>query len=118
MTESSKTYADKDFIVLFIPKDEIDDFGAILNCAVRYCIGRESYMPNLVMKYIMKHPHILTPKSVGCMIHDLEHVKEQPQTEWEKAHNRTAFGLDYQQDLWMQFLSWLKERMKEMEQNG
>ena len=22
-----------------------EDFGAVLNCAVRYCIGRQTYMP-------------------------------------------------------------------------
>lgn len=25
-----------------------DNFGAVCNCAVRYCLGRRSYMPNLV----------------------------------------------------------------------
>ena len=25
-----------------------DDFGAVCNCAVRYCLGRRSYMPILV----------------------------------------------------------------------
>ena len=28
--------------ILLIPADEADDLGAILNCAIRYCIGRES----------------------------------------------------------------------------
>jgi hypothetical protein len=29
-----------------------DDFGAILNCAVRYAIGRRTYMPGTVIGYI------------------------------------------------------------------
>lgn len=26
-----------------------DDFGVICNCAVRYAVGRRTYMPSLVM---------------------------------------------------------------------
>ena len=104
--------------ILLIPADEVDNLGAILNCAVRYSLGRESYMPRLVVEFIHRHPELLTPKSAGCMIRDLEEVKERPQTEWEKQHNRSAFGLDYQQDMWLEFLSWLRARMKEMEKNG
>lgn len=29
-----------------------DDFGTVLICAVRYCIGRQTYMPSLVIGYI------------------------------------------------------------------
>ena len=29
-----------------------DDFGAVLNCAVRYALGRQSYMPGLIIDYI------------------------------------------------------------------
>ena len=29
-----------------------DDFGAVLNCAVRYAIGRQTYMPGLVIDFI------------------------------------------------------------------
>lgn len=29
-----------------------DNFGCILNCAVRYAIGRQTYMPGLVVDFI------------------------------------------------------------------
>lgn len=36
-----------------------DRFGAILNCAVRYCLGRKTYMPSLVIDYIIPLiPHL------------------------------------------------------------
>lgn len=36
-----------------------DDFGCILNCAVRYAIGRQTYMPGLVIGFIRPLlPHI------------------------------------------------------------
>ena len=28
-----------------------DDFGAVLNCAIRYSLGRQTYMPHLVMDF-------------------------------------------------------------------
>lgn len=28
-----------------------DDFGAICNCAVRYAVGRRTYMPDLVLDF-------------------------------------------------------------------
>ncbi len=36
------------------PKIDIsgENFGTMLNCAVRYAIGRESYMPGFVISYI------------------------------------------------------------------
>lgn len=29
-----------------------DDFGAVCNCAVRYAIGRMTYMPSIVVGFI------------------------------------------------------------------
>lgn len=36
------------------PRIEIsqDNFGCILNCAVRYAIGRQTYMPGIVIDFI------------------------------------------------------------------
>ena len=36
------------------PKIDIEDdsFQAILNCAVRYSLGRQTYMPDLVVQFI------------------------------------------------------------------
>lgn len=31
---------------------EDDDFGCILNCAVRYSMGRRTYIPSFVVQYI------------------------------------------------------------------
>ena len=96
--------------ILLIPSGEVDEFGAIINCAVRYCIGRESYMPHLVINYIRKHPEMLDAKSIYVMIQDIQRAKDEPQDDWEKEHNRTALGLDYQRDYWLDFLSWLREQ--------
>jgi hypothetical protein len=100
--------------ILLIPADEADDLGAILNCAVRYCIGRTSYMPRLVMDYIRKHPELLNPKTVGTMIRDIRQARDEPQSEIEKKYNHTALGVEYQRDYWLNFLKWLEEQEAKM----
>jgi len=42
-----------------VPIDIKDkDFGALLICAVRYCIGRQTYMPGLIIGYINDFKHL------------------------------------------------------------
>ena len=36
-------------------KLEIDDFGTLAICAIRYCHGRQTYMPDLVQDIIRQH---------------------------------------------------------------
>ena len=49
-----------------------DDFGCILNSALRYAIGRHTYMPSLVMNYIRKHIDVLDERTISAMINDIE----------------------------------------------
>lgn len=48
-----------------------DDFGAICNCAVRYAVGRRTYMPSLVIDFITQHLSELTDKTLWCFQRDL-----------------------------------------------
>lgn len=50
---------------------EDDDFGAVLNCAVRYACGRRSYMPSLVIDFITPLLPYLSAKTLGCMELDI-----------------------------------------------
>lgn len=52
-----------------------DDFGAVCNCAVRYCLGRRSYMPSLVCKYIIQFLPKLTDKTLDCFERDIAERK-------------------------------------------
>lgn len=52
-----------------------DDFGAVCNCAVRYCLGRRSYMPSLVCGYITPILPELTDKTLDCFERDIEERK-------------------------------------------
>lgn len=53
---------------------EADDdfFGAVLNCAVRYCIGRQTYMPGLVIDMITPWLPLLSRKTLWCFEKDIQ----------------------------------------------
>lgn len=52
--------------------DPHDDMGgAVLNCAIRYALGRASYMPGLVMDEIRPMMENLTLKTLCCMDRDI-----------------------------------------------
>lgn len=87
-------------ITIKIMPDQIDFFGAVLNCAVRYCIGRRSYMPGLVTDWIMQHCHgLLTAKTLHVMKRDIDEAKNNP---WG------GLGDDCDVVTWTKFLEWLK----------
>ena len=47
------------------------DFGALLICAVRYCLGRHTYMPNLIIGYITPLLPCISDNTLRCMDADL-----------------------------------------------
>ena len=55
-----------------IPVDIKDkDFGALLICAVRYCLGRQTYMPGLIIGYITPLLPRISDNTLRCMEADL-----------------------------------------------
>ena len=52
---------------------EKDDFGTLAICAIRYCYGRQSYMPSLVQKIIRPHLKELSDKDLNVMIKDCDY---------------------------------------------
>lgn len=62
-----------------VPKGMVDpandDFGAVCNCAVRYCLGRRSYMPSLVCRYIISLLPKLADRTLDCFERDIEERK-------------------------------------------
>ncbi len=49
-----------------------DDFGCIINSALRYAIGRRTYMPSVVADFIRKYLCVLDTKTIGVMIEDID----------------------------------------------
>ena len=55
--------------------DEIifdDDFGCIINSAVRYSLGRYTYMPSTVAEFVLKYLNYLDNKTISVMIYDID----------------------------------------------
>jgi hypothetical protein len=53
-----------------------DNFGILAICAIRYCQGRQSYMPDLVRKIVIPHLPDISDKDLGVMINDCEFQKD------------------------------------------
>ena len=70
-----------------------DKFGTILNCAVRYAIGRETYMPSLVIGYIRPLLPYLSPKTLYVLDRDIT-----------EQRYRGGYGASVDEADWMQFL--------------
>ena len=77
------------------PSDEF--FQTILICALRYCMGRATYMPGLVTDWIMGHMGgRLSAKVLGVMKRDID------ETPVERR------GMDCDQATWARFRAWLE----------
>ena len=49
-----------------------DDFGCIINSAVRYSLGRYTYMPSTVAEFVLKYLNYLDNKTISIMIYDID----------------------------------------------
>ena len=49
-----------------------DDFGTLAICAIRYCHGRQTYMPDLVRSIVRPHLKELSDKDLNVMIEDCD----------------------------------------------
>lgn len=75
-----------------------DDLQVILICAVRYSLGRATYMPGLVTGWIMGHcKGKLTKNTKSVMVSDID-----------EARKRNALGMDCDVRTWLKFYAWLK----------
>ena len=55
-----------------------DDFGCIVNSAVRYSLGRNPYMPSTVAAFVRKYMDILGTKTIHVMMKDILQALEDP----------------------------------------
>lgn len=52
-----------------------DNFGSVLICAIRYSIGRRTYMPSLVQGFIRPLIPYLTERTLYVMEEDIERAE-------------------------------------------
>lgn len=92
-----------------------DNFGMMLNFAVRYCIGRMSYAPSETIRFIAPLLPYLNDRTLKCFDNDISERARQ-------ARNGKSFGMDFDQEMWMAF--WfavqkeITRRMREEKENG
>jgi len=79
------------------------DFATLCICALRYCQGRQTYMPDLVRSIIRPHLHELADNDIDVMIHDCEY-KEQMKLYGDERIDKPGW------------LVWKKELEQELEQ--
>ena len=88
------------------PRD--DDFGAICNCAVRYAVGRRTYMPILVINFITPHLSELSDKTLWCFQRDL----------MERKNSGFDFGDEFDLQNWMNFLKNVNKEIEKRKTEG
>lgn len=53
-----------------------EDFGALAVCAIRYCHGRQTYMPSLVQDICKAHLKEFSDNDIGVMLNDCEWMND------------------------------------------
>lgn len=85
-----------------------DDFGgAVLNCAVRYALGRVSYMPMLVMGEIRPMLPDCSDKTLWCFARDIDDFLKCP-----SVIDKPSF---YYAEKWKRFYDDVKAEIKRRE---
>lgn len=79
-----------------------DNFGAVLNWAVRYCLGRMSYAPSMTVEFITPLLPYLNYRTLWCFDKDIEERKE----------DGYSFGMDFDEAMWMRFWEAVKDEME------
>lgn len=89
-----------------ITRDD-DRGGAVLSCAVRYALGRASYMPGLVMDEIRPMLPDCNDKTIAVFVQDV--------SEWlAQAKPETGFFDNYYDD-WKKFMDTCNDELDKRE---
>lgn len=84
-----------------------DNFGAVLNWAVRYCLGRMTYAPKMTIEFITPLLPYLSEKTLWCFERDIAEKKERVQN----------FGMDFDEAAWMRFWEEVKAERERRKAN-
>jgi len=92
------------------------DFGTICLCAMRYALGRQTYMPGLVQDYIKAHIKEIDSNAISVMIRDIDD-KDKTITYTAPSGRRVIIdGLgdaNIDRPCWERFREFLKSEAKE-----
>lgn len=84
---------------MFTPNVNRDDFASLCICAARYCQGRQTYMPSIVIRVVLDNLDKFSDKDLGVLISDCEY----------QAHMRSYGDPNIDKPMWVAYENKLKE---------
>lgn len=78
---------------------ETENDGFVILCAMRYCLGRSSYAPSLMIEWLRAHWHQIDPRDRSIIMRDVR--------EAASASERSCglLSLPYERE-WRDFAKW------------
>jgi len=96
-----------------MPKTTIEkdpNLPTILLCAMRYALGRETYMPGLVQDFIRAHAEALDERTRKVMIRDIREADHITHYDWGDIDGLGDTKID--RPGWLAFKDWLEKGAK------
>ena len=79
-----------------------EDFGCIINSALRYAIGRHTYMPGVVRDFIRKYISVLDARTLTVAIRDIDAELRtgtlDEANEWQRLRDELQITLEHLQE--------------------
>ena len=95
-----------------VSAEEFDhDLFTIAICAVRYALGRETYMPGLVQEFIMRHPDMISENARTVMLRDIDEADKISEYKLSDGSTMKIDGLGsttIDRPGWLRFRDWLR----------
>ncbi|BAS59882.1 hypothetical protein LBWT_A0520 (plasmid) [Leptolyngbya boryana IAM M-101] len=82
------------------------DFGATVVCALRYCMGRKTYMPSTIVAFAKRHWQFISENDRVDIAKDIHYAFKQA----EKSGDYSSIGMDCDIRLWSEFRDWIQEQ--------
>ena len=98
-----------------------EHFGIICLCAMRYALGRQTYMPGLVQDFIRGHIGEIDSGTVEIMIRDIDEadrIMEHRMSNWNILKTDGLGDTKIDRPGWERFRAFLKEKLKEKKDAG
>ena len=81
-----------------------NDFGCIINSAVRYSLGRSSYMPSTTVRFVLRNLMVIDTRTIVVMIRDIDR---------EIADEKLPY-----RDVWLSLKIALEDRLQKIQDEG
>lgn len=99
--EFNRWLKDPEQQIVYPPKDEVYGLGLLTVYALRYCVGRMTYMPSLIVDATKKNWHLLNRVD-----------RQTIQQDTIGAIATRYLGMDCDRETWLSFNEWISEKMR------